>query len=467
VKGPLEQRQIAPHILVVDDEQEMCTSLQRLLSDNGFAVSTATSAAQGFQVLQQRSVNLVLCDIAMPDMSGLLFLSKISPGIPVIMMTAYASIETTRRAFKLGARDYLVKPFEFEELLVVVNQNLEVPHAGAVTAPAGPLLLESKNAEFRSMLALARKFSQTDMPVMLSGESGTGKEVIARYIYQNSPRRSLPMLCINCAAIPETLLESELFGHEKGAFTGAVAAKIGRFEQADGGTLFLDEVGDMPAAVQAKMLRALEEFAFTRLGGKQDIKVDLRVIAATNQPIESLIEGGKFRLDLFHRLNGLSLCIPPLRERPEDLESLARHFAGQFSEKYGKPGKDLAPETLAILRTYRWPGNVRELKNCIERALVICDLPAILPEHLPDSVRASAAAAEGAHSGRPGTGSASSGGEPLAEDSDYRTTYMRKIILDALQQAGGNRNEAALLLKVSRKTLYNRMKELGIRHDFT
>ena len=367
----------------------MCASLCRLLGDNGFAVSTATSAAEGFQILQQRSVDLVLCDIAMPDMSGLLFLSKISPEIPVIMMTAYASIETTRRAFKLGARDYLVKPFEFEELLVVVNQNLEAPQAGSITAAAGPLLFESKNAEFEAMIALARKFSQTDMPVMLSGESGTGKEVIARFIYQNSPRHSRPMLSINCAAIPEALLESELFGHEKGSFTGAVATKIGRFEEADGGTLFLDEIGDMPAAVQAKMLRALEEFVFTRLGGKQDIKVDLRVIAATNQPIESLIEGGKFRLDLFHRLNGLSLCIPPLRERPEDLEGLARHFARQFCEKYGKPGKDLDPQTLEILRGYWWPGNVRELRNCMERAIVVCDLPAILPEHLPDSVRAS------------------------------------------------------------------------------
>ncbi len=469
MKGPAgPQIPNAPHILVVDDELEMCRSLERLLSDNGFAVSTATSAAQGFQALQQRSVNLVLCDIAMPDMSGLLFLSKISPEIPVIMMTAYASIGTTRRAFKLGARDYLVKPFEFEELLVVINQNLDGQHAAAAPGTAAPLLLESGNAEFKAMLSLARKFSQTDMPVLLSGESGTGKEVVARYIYQNSTRRSRPMLSINCAAIPEALLESELFGHEKGSFTGAVTTKIGRFEQADGGTLFLDEVGDMPAAVQAKMLRALEEFAFTRLGGKQDIKVDLRVIAATNHPIESLIEGGGFRLDLFHRLNGLSLCIPALRDRPEDLEALARHFAGQFCEKYGKTGKDLAPETLAILRAHRWPGNVRELKNCIERAIVVCDLPAIVPEHLPDSVRASAgAAAEEMPAGRAAGDSAGQGTSGGTGVSDYRTSYMRTLILDALQKAGGNRNEAALLLKISRKTLYNRMKELGIRHDFT
>ena len=291
----------------------MCTSLKKLLSERGFEVSAAQSAKDGFLVLQQHSVDLILCDIAMPDMSGLLFLSKVSPQIPVIMMTAFASIETTRRAFKLGARDYLVKPFDFEELLVVVNQNVDGVLQGSAAPPASASLLESRNTEFQAMIELARKFSQTDMPVMLTGESGTGKEVIARYIYQNSVRRSRPMISINCAAIPEALLESELFGHERGAFTGAVTAKIGRFEEADNGTLFLDEIGDMPPAVQSKILRALEEFVFTRLGGKENIKVDLRVIAATNQPIQDLIEGGKFRLDLFHRLNGLSLCIPPLR----------------------------------------------------------------------------------------------------------------------------------------------------------
>ena len=439
-----------PHILVVDDEAEMCRSLKKLLKDNGFTVSTAISAKEGFQALQENSIGMVLCDIAMPDMSGLTFLSKISPRIPVIMMTAFASIETTRRAFKLGARDYLVKPFDFQELLVVVNQNMDL-QPGSASTPTSPHLLESQNAEFRGMVELARRFSQTDMPVLLSGESGTGKEVIARFIYQNSARKCRPMLSINCAAIPEALLESELFGHEKGAFTGAISTKIGRFEEADGGTLFLDEVGDMPPAVQAKVLRVLEEFAFTRLGGKENIKVDLRVIAATNQPIESLIEGGKFRLDLFHRLNGLSLCIPALRERTEDLEGLARHFALQFCSKYGKQPLELHPGTLEILRRYRWPGNVRELKNCMERAIVVCDLPTIRPEHLPDSIRASQRSSTALGPGSP----------------DYRTDYMRKIILETLQQTNGNRNEAAVLLKISRKTLYNRMKELDIRHDFT
>ena len=435
----------------------MCTSLKKLLSDKGFTVSTAESAKDGFQVLQRRRADLVLCDIAMPDMSGLLFLSKVSPDVPVIMMTAFASIETTRRAFKLGARDYLVKPFDFEELLVVVNQTLELGQPGAAPPTANLPLLESHNEDFTTMLGLARKFSQTDMPVLLTGESGTGKEVIARFIYQNSARRTLPMISINCATIPESLLESELFGHEKGAFTGAVAAKVGRFEEADGGTLFLDEIGDMPPAVQAKMLRALEEFAFTRLGGTENIQVDLRVIAATNQPIDDLIEGGKFRLDLFHRLNGLSLCIPPLRERPEDLDELARHFIGQFCDKYGKPAKTLHPDTVDVLEAYRWPGNVRELKNCLERAVVVCDLPTLLPEHLPDSVRSAEPAEEARRE---------PGASPAADGADYRTQYMRKIILDALDQTMGNRNEAALLLKISRKTLYNRMKELGIRHDF-
>ena len=307
------------------------------------------------------------------------------------------------------------------------------------------------------MLELARKFSHTDMPVLLTGESGTGKEVIARFIYQNSARRTLPMISINCATIPESLLESELFGHEKGAFTGAVSTKIGRFEEADGGTLFLDEIGDMPAAVQAKMLRALEEFVFTRLGGTDNIHVDLRVIAATNQPIDDLIEGGRFRLDLFHRLNGLSLCIPPLRERPEDLHDLARHFIRQFCEKYAKPVKDLHPDTVEVLDNYRWPGNVRELKNCLERAVVVCDLPTLLPDHLPDSVRSAERAGKEREETAASTGT---------DGSNYRTQYMKKIILEALDRAKGNRNEAALLLKISRKTLYNRMKELGIRHDF-
>ena len=334
----------------------MCTSLCKLLNEKGFAVSTALSAKEGFQILQRQRADMILCDIAMPDMSGLLFLSKVSPQIPVIMMTAFASIETSRRAFKLGARDYLVKPFDFEELLVVVHQNLEPPQQASAMSPPGAHLLESQNAEFRAMVELARKFSQTDIPVLLTGESGTGKEVIAQFIYRNSARSTLPLVSINCASIPESLLESELFGHEKGAFTGAISMKVGRFEEADGGTLFLDEIGDMPPAVQAKMLRALEEFVFTRLGGKENIKVDLRVIAATNQPIDSLIEGGKFRLDLFHRLNGLSLWIPPLRERPEDLRDLAEHFVRQFCSKYGKPVMELHAGTVDVLRRYRSAG---------------------------------------------------------------------------------------------------------------
>jgi two-component system response regulator AtoC len=453
--------QRSPHILVVDDEEEMCTSLGKLLGEKGFTVSTALSAKEGFQVLQRQNADMILCDIAMPDMSGLLFLSKVSPGIPVIMMTAFASIETTRRAFKLGARDYLVKPFDFDELLVVVNQNLDSAQ-GASAAP-GLHLLESANPDFQAMVALARKFSQTDMPVLLTGESGTGKEVMARFIYENSARHTRPMISINCATIPESLLESELFGHEKGAFTGAIATKVGRFEEADGGTLFLDEIGDMPPAVQAKMLRALEEFVFTRLGGKENIRVDLRVIAATNQPIDTLIDGGKFRLDLFHRLNGLSLAIPPLRERPEDLETLARHFVRVFCSKYGKTEMDLHRDTVDILRRHGWPGNVRELKNCIERAVVVCDMPTLLPEHLPDSLRS----AERAVSERPPREAAAAGASPSGSGgADYRTDYMRRIILEALERTRGNRNEAALLLKISRKTLYNRMKDLGIRHDF-
>ena len=379
------------------------------------------------------------------------------------MMTAFASIETTRRAFKLGARDYLVKPFDFDELLVVVNQNLDSTQAGSAAAAPGPHLLESRNAEFQAMVALARKFSQTDMPVLLTGESGTGKEVIARFIYDNSARHTRPMISINCASIPESLLESELFGHEKGAFTGAIATKVGRFEEADGGTLFLDEIGDMPPAVQAKMLRALEEFVFTRLGGKENIQVDLRVIAATNQPIDSLIDGGRFRLDLFHRLNGLSLWHPapsrtargPGDARPPFRARVLRQVRQDRNGPARGHGGHPSPPRLAGQRT-----GAEELHRAGGRGL----------RHADPAARTPAGFAALRREGRFGTAAAGGrrrrGPALRFRAADYRTDYMRRIILEALERTRGNRNEAALLLKISRKTLYNRMKDLGIRHDF-
>ncbi len=432
----------------------MCLSLKQLLSDRGFTVSTANSAKEGLNVLQRSTIDLIVCDIVMPDMSGLLFLSKIGSTIPVIMMTAYASIETSRKAFKSGACDYLVKPFDFDELLVVIRQNLPVPEIG-LHSHEGLRLLSSNNAAYQCMVKLAEQFSVTDMPVLITGESGVGKDVIANYIYEMSHRRDRPFVSINCAAIPETLLESELFGYEKGAFTGAQAKKSGKFDEADSGTLFLDEIGDMPFPLQAKMLRVLQDFAFYRLGGQKTIRVDTRIIAASNQNLNQLIDEAKFRGDLYHRLNGVHLRIPALRERTEDIEDLVRHFVAHYAKKYQKPIADISDETLQILRAYDWPGNLRELMNCLERATVVCEGSRILSAYLPDQIRASQ-----------DHGQSDPHTVMSQQTEDHKTAYLRKIILEALSKTHGNRSEAAKLLRISRKTLYNRMKDLQIIHDF-
>jgi Nif-specific regulatory protein len=336
----------------------------------------------------------------------------------------------------------------------VIEQNLparDVP----VASQKALRVLNSKNERYKRMLKLVEQFSVTDMPVLISGESGVGKDVIANYIYEMSRRNERPFVSINCAAIPETLLESELFGYEKGAFTGAQTKKNGKFDEANGGTLFLDEIGDMPFSLQAKMLRVLQDFAFYRLGGQKTIRVDTRIIAASNQNLHHLIETSKFREDLYHRLNGVHLKIPALRERPEDLEDLVRHFVGHYARKYHKTISDISDETLQILARYDWPGNIRELMNCLERAAVICEGSSILPEHLPDQIRTAQEIIPAAPN------------RLISQQTeDHKTAYLRKIILEALSKTHGNRSEAAKLLKISRKTLYNRMKELQISYDF-
>ena len=283
-----------PRLLIIDNEFEMCRSLEQLFIEKEYTVFIADSAKKGLEILQKENIDLIICDIVMPDMSGLLLLSKIGNRIPVIMMTAYASIETTRRAFKLGACDYLVKPFDFDELAVVVNQYLKTK-TGSSLSGKEVKNISSKNPEFIKIMELAEKFSKTDMPVLITGESGSGKEVIAKYIFEMSGRNGKPFISLNCAAIPETLLESELFGYEKGAFTGANYKKIGKFEEADTGTLFLDEIADMPVHLQAKMLRVLQDFSFYRLGGHEEISVDTRIIAASNKNLPELIENNAFR----------------------------------------------------------------------------------------------------------------------------------------------------------------------------
>lgn len=442
-------------LLVVDDEEGMRSSLKKLLAERGFAVRVADSAANAFAILNRQKIDLVICDIVMPEISGLLFLSKVDPKIPVVMITAFASVETARRAFKSGAADYLVKPFEFDELLVVVNQCLS--RRGRDTAGLeDQFFLSSQNSGFQRVIELAGKFSDTDLPVLILGESGTGKEVIADYIYERSSRRRGPYIKINCAAIPETLLESELFGYEKGAFTGAVETKIGKFEEANGGVILFDEIGDMNLLLQAKLLRVLQDFEFSRIGGNRVIKIDCRVIASSNKDIRRLIDEGKFREDLYHRLNGVTLQVPLLRHRPEDLENLARFFLETFKLKYDKTVHGFDEQTLRTFRSYSWPGNVRELKNCIERALVVSEGESITLRDLPDSVRKN---------------DDSSGQKRYLDIHDevggFREDYTRKLVLQVLERVGGNKSEAARILKISRKTLYKWIHEHNIKHEYT
>lgn len=436
------------HLLIIDDEEGMRVSLKNLLENSGFVVSVAESARRGLSILQSEHIDLILCDIVMPDMNGLIFLSQVHRNVPVVMITAYASVETARKAFKMGARDYLVKPFDFDELLVVVRQNMLNLHSNTSGELVPDVLLDSDSTDFQEVIRLADRFSPTDLPVLIEGESGTGKEVIANYIHSRSRRSNGPFIKLNCAAIPETLLESELFGYEKGAFTGAVDSKVGLLEQANHGTFFFDEIGDMPMLLQAKLLRFMQNLSFVRLGGTKESTIDCRIIAASNRKMYQLVKDRKFREDLYYRINGVQMLVPALRERRTDIPGLADFFMSIFLRKYRKDILGIIPETLSILVNYEWPGNIRELKNCMERAVVICDTPSITTKDLPDSII----------NYDPGQ---------IVHDPrthDFRRKYMRDLVLSALHETNGNKAEAARALKVTRRTLYNWISEYDI-HD--
>ena len=441
----------------------MCSSLKALLEREGLEADTAASVRDAFSLLRRHRYNLVICDVRMPEMGGISLLAKIRGELPVIMITAYASIETARSVFKLGACDYLTKPFKFEELLVMVQQYMLKSPRGE-GSPRVDFFLDSKSPRLAGAYELARKFAPTDMPILVTGESGSGKEIVADYIYHLSRDRARSYVKINCAAIPEALLEGELFGYERSAFTGAVSGKAGKIEEADGGILFLDEIGDMPFVLQSKMLRVLQDFQLSRLGSNEPKSIRTRVIAASNQNLERLVSEGRFRLDLYHRLLGVHIEIPALRERLEDMEDLALFFVERFDAKYGKRITSISEGALEIFRCYPWPGNIRELKFALERAVVVCEGETILPDNLADSLRDySGAAPAGCGSDTPGRVTVED--LPQALD-DYRNEYMRKVILAALEKTGGNKAEVAKMLNISRKTLYNRMKDLNIRHEF-
>ena len=397
-------------LVVIDDEKNAADALGALLRDDGYETQVAYDAEAALRLLEAQEPDLVLTDLRMPGMDGLELLGRIRqmhPSTMVILMTAYGTVKNAVKAMKLGAEDYLSKPVDVEELELVVSRALEKKSLLAEATVLRQRLeqkyrfdnLVGESPPMLEVLKSVRQIAPSKASVLLLGESGTGKELFAQAIHENSPRKRRPFVKVNCAALPETLLESELFGHEKGSFTGAIAARAGRFELADGGTLFLDEIGEITPTVQVKLLRFLEEHEFERVGGNQTLKVDVRVVAATHRDLEARIREGLFREDLFYRLNVIELHIPPLRERRTDIPILAHHFLKRFAEANDKEVQGFTDEALALLARHSWPGNVRELENAIERAVVLASEPLLSPAHFPTLVARAAEPVVAASSG--------------------------------------------------------------------
>ncbi len=441
-------------ILVVDDEEASRKGLRALLTREGYRVEEAADGAEALEKARAFRPAVVIADLVMPRMDGLALTKALQDDLPfaaIIILTGQGTIETAVQAIKAGAYDYLTKPVDLTRLTLVLNKALE--RAGIarevallrrrVEAGEGPALL-GRSGPMKEVLRQVELAAASAAPVLVLGESGTGKELVARALHALSPRAKGPFVGVNCAAIPETLLESEIFGHEKGAFTGAAERRIGCFEMADGGTLLLDEVGEMHPAVQAKFLRVLEDGSFRRIGGKGEIRVDVRVVAATNKEPAAAIKDGALREDLFYRLNVFPIALPPLRERPEDIPLLAEAFLQASAAKNGRSVKAFSPEALRALQQYPWPGNVRELRNAIERAVILCRGEAIEPAHLPEALRRPQAA--------PGaTPSLALSIGTTVEEAE------KTLILQTLDFAGQNKTRAAEILGISLKTLHNKL----------
>jgi two-component system, NtrC family, nitrogen regulation response regulator NtrX len=442
-------------ILIVDDESGIRESLGALLRDEGYDAEAAASGEECLERLKRQSFDLVLLDVWLNGMDGLDTLERIQAqgGAPmVVMISGHGNIETAVRATKLGAFDFVEKPLSIEKVVLVLRNALEY------------LRLEEENRRLRAELEERHQILGASVPmkalrqqialtaptngrVLIYGESGTGKELVARALHANSPRSGMPFVEVNCAAIPEELIESEMFGHRKGSFTGASEDKVGKFQKADGGTLFLDEVGDMSLKTQSKVLRVLEEQRVEPLGSNRPVNVDVRVIAATNKKLEDEIGRNVFREDLFYRLNVIPFYVPPLRERTEDLPVLAAHFLNEFCEAYGKKPKDFTAPAMEVLLAYPWPGNVRELKNLVERLVIMCPSPKIEPHHLPPELF---------------RGASKSPQKPYESLQEARSAYERDFVLRKLEESRWNMTKAAAALGLERSHLYRKMRSLGI-----
>jgi two-component system, NtrC family, response regulator HydG len=446
-------------ILVVDDEPGHRIMLRAVLAQEGYTVTEVPDGTDAVRAVGKEAFDLILLDIRMTTMDGIEALTeirKISPFVPVLIMTAYASVKTAVEALKAGAFDYLTKPLDVEELKLLIEKALEHYHLRAENAVLRERLgdrfnfsrIIGRSAKMKVLLDTLAMVAPSDATVLLMGESGTGKEVVANAIHHNSPRASQPFIKVACAALPEALLESELFGHEKGAFTGAVARREGRFQLAHRGTIFLDEVGEMGPATQTKLLRVLQERAFEPLGSARTVVVDIRVIAATNRDLEADVKEGRFREDLFYRLNVVPLVMPPLRERKEDIPPLADHFLALFREKNRKPIQAISGKAVDLLVRYDWPGNIRELENVIERAVILARDEAIFPADLPPQIRMLSEEGE-------------KGGFVLPSGISL-DTMERAMIVKTLDETGGNRTRTAEILGINRRTLQNKLKQYAL-----
>ncbi|NWG12575.1 MAG: sigma-54-dependent Fis family transcriptional regulator [Acidobacteria bacterium] len=443
---------MSDEILVVDDEPQMLIAIQETLRRKNYQVTTAASGVEALCRMRERFFRLLITDMRMPEVSGLDLLKKVratSPGTPVILLTAYGTIENAVAAMKHGAFDYLLKPFSSESLEQVVRRALIACGSGEDRVSHE---IVTQDPRFSQVLESARKCAGISTTVLIEAESGTGKELLARLIHQSSPRASGPLVAVNCAALPENLLESELFGFDKGAFTGASVSKPGKFELAHRGTLLLDEIGEMAPILQAKLLRVLQEKEVDRIGGKDPVKIDVRVIATTNRDLETLVRQGIFREDLYYRLNVVRLTIPPLRERPVDIPLLADFFCKKYGTAFGKEGSRCNAQALDRLKRHRWPGNVRELENVIQRALALSSGPSITAEDLP--LRESGACEAGKDD--------SCGMDALPLGTTMREME-RQLIKRTLDGTGGNRTQAARLLGISLRTLRNKLNEFGLQ----
>jgi nitrogen regulation protein NR(I) len=474
-------------LLLIDDEADVQYSFRRIFDAPDIELTTASSGEEGLRLVPKLKPDLVIMDVRMGALTGLETLRRmrqLDSKLLVILMTAYGTTQTAIEAMKLGAYDYLLKPFDVPKLKEIVLNALKAARDMRQVVSYQPLLeqedyelgIVGRSEPMQQVFKLIGQLAASDATALISGESGTGKELVARAIYHHSHRSQQPFLAVNCAAIPEQLLESELFGHERGAFTGATLQRIGKFEQCNRGTLFLDEIGDMTPATQTKVLRVLQSGTFERVGGNQPITVDVRIIAATNRALEQAVAARQFREDLFYRLNVVRVHIPPLRDRREDIRLLVNYFLKAFAKDQGGPPRAIAPGVLRALEKYHWPGNVRELENVIRRALVMAKGEAILPSDLPPEI-----AGEGAASGAgapipPAAGDGSAADIiPLARQlfqwakRDPKLKVLpaveRELVIQALKETNGNQVYAAKLLGITRATLRKRVEKFGIQRE--